>query len=419
MYHFFRNNQKFVMIVMVVLMVAFIIPTFFRGQGGYENVKGTIGKDKKATIDQVREAQSELNFLLRSTSPSSSEPPTAASSGFLCRRLCCLFRCSSRWARKREHRALLPPASRGGKMGLSPSIQRVNQELSQPQIGIRMPDGSFTDINRVEQVDEAMAQRRRFSMANLLMVSDAFGRAFDAVKISDPLSKFVVAQQLQQVKEPAGGFPGQGLWICASPTQPPSSFSSNSTVSASTKPTPRRRTRTRSDSATDIPPVGNLQYIGVPREQVRKAVMATKTITRGTSRPTAITSSTKANSPPLPRRRRFAAHDRRQLQRWPSPKVAVDCSDDASVCRGPATVSRCSSRSTGERAPAPDPGSLTSASELVTRSERSRIPRAGGHSPPRAAAPSARLFWTTRGRAPSESFAASSSSAQDIQRSTT
>src|SRR3954451_23656424 len=184
MYHFFRNNQKFVMIVMVVLMVAFIIPTFFnRGQGGYENVKGTIGKEK-GPIDQVREAQSERNFLAQHVAIQQRSPdgrqqwlplPAAVLPVSVLEQM--------RGNENIELYYLLQVEAR--KMGLSPNIERVNQELAQPQIGIRMPDGSFTDINRVEQVDEAMANNVRYSMANLLMVSDAFGRAFDAVKISD------------------------------------------------------------------------------------------------------------------------------------------------------------------------------------------------------------------------------------------
>ncbi|MCD4699674.1 MAG: SurA N-terminal domain-containing protein, partial [Phycisphaerae bacterium] len=67
-FKFFRRRQKMVLIVMVLLMVAFLVPTLFQSLGGGRGRDSVIGyiNDEKVTIQMQQAAEVDLTLLSRS-----------------------------------------------------------------------------------------------------------------------------------------------------------------------------------------------------------------------------------------------------------------------------------------------------------------------------------------------------------------
>ena len=270
MYSFFRNNQKFVMIVMVILMVAFIIPTFFgKQQGGGDFPVGQIGK-QKITRDEIGEAEKQWDYLAQGVLVQQRGqdgqpqwvPLGAAALPFVYQQT----------RQTPELYYLL--ISEAKKLGFTPSLAQAKALLDSPNVGIRNSDGSVVDIKRIDEINEPLGNYTRYCVANLDMVLRAFNRAMDTLKVSQPLAEHVVAEMSQQVTLQMVDFAAKDYEAkVAEPTaeQLQTQFNQFKGFEA--------------NLPTDTNPFGfgykypnrvKLQYVGVPREQVRKAVYDSK-----------------------------------------------------------------------------------------------------------------------------------------------
>src|SRR5450432_2711469 len=267
MYNFFRKYQKQTMaFFMVVLMVAFIIPTRFGSmQGPEDQIIGKVGSDK-VTRTEVRSAEdqwSAVKLIAQHVHPTGEEqwqPVFASLPPQLIADL----------QTKPEKLYLLEYEAR--KMGLTPDLSAAEDLLTNQNIGIRMNDGS---VVRYENIPEDRRNGLRFSTANMTMVLEAFQRAADAVKVSQPLSKHELASALQKIKVRVVDFPAKDYDAkVPNPTadQLKQQFDRYSEFEADALPTETNPF----GIGYKYPNRVKLQYLAIPRTEVRKAVAASK-----------------------------------------------------------------------------------------------------------------------------------------------
>lgn len=269
MYSYIRKNQKQLMAFFgVILMIAFIIPTGInRMQGDPAQRMGHIG-DTKVTRNQVLGAEDQWNFLARTVQVRRMLPDNTREWLPI---VGILPPVAEQMNQTPEVYYLLLEEAR--RMGLSPNVEEARQFLNNPDVAIRTSDG-----RRVEWAsfnDENVKGRVLHALPNLLMVAAAFDRATRAVKISEPLSRLELAVQFQQIKVQVVDFSAREFEDkvpAPTPEQLQKHFDAYGDQEAG--------------SFSEKNPFGfgyrypnrvKLHYIGVPREQVNKAVRASKT----------------------------------------------------------------------------------------------------------------------------------------------
>ncbi|HMB95305.1 MAG TPA: hypothetical protein VKK61_04630, partial [Tepidisphaeraceae bacterium] len=202
MYKFFRKYQKHTMaFFMVVLMVAFIVPTTFRnGQGSSDQIVGHVGSEK-VYLNNIRQAEDEWSILTtvmhrtRMTGEEQWEPILLSMPQQLLQDI----------KNKPEKYYLLQLEAK--KMGLSPNAKNAEDTLTNPNIGIRMPDGSVISYDNIDV--ETARNNLRISVANFLMITEAFHSAASAIKISAPLAQHELAAEAQRIKTRVVDFTGK------------------------------------------------------------------------------------------------------------------------------------------------------------------------------------------------------------------
>src|SRR5262245_16612864 len=172
MYSFFRKNQKFVMVVMVILMVAFIIPTFFdRGRGGRDAPIGKVG-DEPVLQGQAKYAADEFEYMLHKVEFMEQDPSgrpfyLPAVAILAAHRMDqnpneAIGRLISEMRERPDFYYLLQLEAR--RMGLTPSINENDEQ----RIVIRTDDGRRIPL--ADSTDEDLNSRVRSCVARLLMV---------------------------------------------------------------------------------------------------------------------------------------------------------------------------------------------------------------------------------------------------------
>ena len=311
MYKFFRQYQKQTLaFFMVILMIAFIIPSRFgSSQGNDDQVIGKIG-DEKVMRNSVRAAADQWGLVknivhrVRNSGDEQWQPAYAALPSQLIDDL----------QTKPEKYYLLQEEAR--KMGLQPDLQHAEEYLTDPNVGIQMENGSVISYDSIPTEDGR--NRVQYSVANLMMVISAFQRAVDAVKISEPMAKHDLAAEYQKIKVRVVDFPDKDY---------------DSRVPA---PTPQQLTQQFDRFAdfeadvlpSEVNPFGfgykypnrvKLQYIGVPAPRCTKRSWRARMITPGKSKRIDIISTTPMTSPRPSRCRTISFHlSNPQLSRRPN-----------------------------------------------------------------------------------------------------
>jgi hypothetical protein len=274
MYKFIRNNQKKLMAVFgVILMIAFIVPTTFQGfqpnQG--EMVVGNVG-ETKVTRQQVAAAEEQFGLLSQSLVYRN---PYGAASGrpewvplvavMLPEPVLQQIRSSPEMYYLLQHEAR--------SMGLMPDLGDAARRLADPSVGVRVQNRVLS-LEDLEKENPRMADNVKYVMADFMMVNDAFARAVRAVKFSQPMIQHELAANTQQIKSYVVDFAAKDFED-AVPTPDTAQLQAQFDRHADQLP----------GAKSDANPFGfgykypnrvKLQYLQIPREQVRKAVLASK-----------------------------------------------------------------------------------------------------------------------------------------------
>jgi hypothetical protein len=268
MFKFFKKYQKQTMaVVMVVLMVMFIIPTSFRNpQNSDDPVMGAIGSDKvlRSNLRDAEDQLSTLKYLVHRTRASGEEQwqPVLAS----------LPRPFIEDLQTHPDKLYLLEYE-AKQMGFSPDLANADQLLASTDVGVRTTEGSTIPYDSLPGADQKNSIR--YSVANLLMVINAFQRAVDAVKVSDPLTKHELAANFQKIKVRVVDFPSKDYESRVSnpaADQLQKQFDAYADIEADSLP-------------TEVNPFGfgykypnrvKLDYVSISHSELLKAVRASK-----------------------------------------------------------------------------------------------------------------------------------------------
>lgn len=271
MYKFFRENQKRLLAFFgVILMIAFVMPsTMTNRQDNSDRAQGKIG-DAKVMMNDIRIAEDEWGFLARNVAYQQSDPSTGRLEWLP---ITALFPqdLSQTMQERPETYYLLQYEAK--KMGFVPRFDDAEKALADGQVAFREADGRY--IAAANLNDRARPEAARVYLGNALMVRDAFIRASRSIKLSEPLVKHQIAQRSQQIKVRVAEFLTKDYEAAVgTPTaeQLQKQFDQYADVLDDAGP-------------TDINPFGfgykypnrvKLQYIAIPRAEVRKTIKALK-----------------------------------------------------------------------------------------------------------------------------------------------
>jgi hypothetical protein len=269
MYKFFRDNQKKLLAIFgVVLMIAFVMPTTMKNPNGPDpqRVEGMIGLDK-ITLDQTRAAEDEWHYLAQRVmvhaNMGGQQQWVPVTQALLPSEV------SAEMQANPNTYFLLQYEAR--KMGMVPQYQDAADFLVNDQVGIRTSNGAVVALESLN--DNATRTIAGQYMANLLMVTSAFQRVANSVKVSDPLVQHQIAEQSQQIKVRVVDFAAKNY---------------EAKVGAPTDEQLAKHFEAYADvvegaPATEKDPFGfgykypnriKIQYLIIPRAEVRKAIKA-------------------------------------------------------------------------------------------------------------------------------------------------
>lgn len=272
MFKYIRENQKKVMaIVGVVLMIAFFVPPTFRGfTGDDEHAVGAIGNEL-IKLDQVQKAQNEFRYLMQhlvfqaqATGEHQWQPLLSA--------MLPRYVIEQITENDEMYCLLLWEAKR---LGFAPDLELARRRLADRGIALVMPDGRVLPASDAEQENPRFKATVEYCLANFLMIRQAFLRAAQAVKISQPMLMHELAGQFQQLKANVIDFAARDYEDrVPAPTiqQLQEHFDRYANFEAGS--------RTGPDNPFGFgykyPNRIKFQYICIPRSQVRKTVLASK-----------------------------------------------------------------------------------------------------------------------------------------------
>ncbi|HVT87335.1 MAG TPA: hypothetical protein VHD56_00650 [Tepidisphaeraceae bacterium] len=189
------NSKKLMSIFGALLMVVFLIPSYMsRNSGGGDTVIGSIG-DQKITRDQVRDAEDEWEYVVRHIlirGQGTGQQQWQSIANILPQELDQSMR-----SNPEAYFLLKTEATR---MGLTPRPEEAVAMLSDTNspYAIAMLDNRIIPFANID--DESIKNNVTYSLANLVMVMNAFERAATVVKVSQPLINHELALRLQEIK---------------------------------------------------------------------------------------------------------------------------------------------------------------------------------------------------------------------------
>ena len=269
MYNVIKQNQKLFMAIFgVILMIAFIIPsTLTQMQRRYSNSAGKIG-NREVMVTEVQNAGAEFDFLLRLRAREQQQGREIWVPFPL------LFIPEYIAAEIKQRPILyylLQAEARA--MGLTPNYAEADSALDNTNVGVLMPDGSTLPVSDVPQAN--FRKNAQYALANLFLVRDAFSRSIMAVKISEPMLAHEMAARFQQVKVVATDVSAKSFEAqTGNPTDQDlrTLFDKYADVEKGTLPSESNPF----GIGYKYPNRVKLQYIAIPRTEVRKAVQASR-----------------------------------------------------------------------------------------------------------------------------------------------
>jgi hypothetical protein len=249
-------------------MIAFVMPTTMKNANGPdpERVEGQIGLEK-ITRDQTRMAEDEFHYLTQRVmvrAQVSGQQQWVPITRYLLP-----MEVSAEMQSNPNIYYLLQYEAR--KMGMVPQYQEAADFLVSDNVGIQTSGGAVVQLDSLN--DNATRTIAGEYVANLLMVTSAFQRVANSVKVSEPLVQHQIAEQMQQIKVRVVDFPAKDY---------------ESKVGAPTDDQLAKQFEAYADivkgtASTDKDPFGfgykypnriKIQYLIIPRAEVRKTVKA-------------------------------------------------------------------------------------------------------------------------------------------------
>lgn len=261
-----KNNKQILAFVMVLLMVAFLLPSTFQGCGGRGMHVGTIN-GKKLTEIELRNSYGEWEYVLNRVfiAPRAGDVQNM-------RPLLSAFAIGSAAQEIDQNKAMyMLLKEEAQQMGASVSPATLDAILA--QVMVRHDDGRILDYESIREKNEGKILRN--AVANVLSVEAAFLRAAANVKVSAPQRQLELAAQSQTVTLGIVPFDASNY---ADKITPPTKeqlqeqFNKYADVQAS-------------ENGTKENPFGfgyrfpdrlKVQYLLLPRSEIRKAVLAQK-----------------------------------------------------------------------------------------------------------------------------------------------
>lgn len=272
MYKFFRENQKRLLAFFgVILMIAFVMPSTMKNPGDdTDRAQGRVGNTKIMMAD-VRMAEEEWHFLSRNLAYQQQDPTTGRAEWLP---VTSLFpdQLAAAMQERPETYYLLQYEAK--QMGFVPKYEDAERGMADGVVAFREADGRY--IAAANLNDRARPEAARVYLGNLLMVRDAFMRASRSIKLSEPLIKHQISQQFQQIKVRVAEFLTKDYEASVgTPTaeQLQKQFDQYADTLEETGPTEANPF----GFGYNFPNRVKLQYIAIPRDEVRKAIKAQKT----------------------------------------------------------------------------------------------------------------------------------------------
>jgi hypothetical protein len=282
MIKFIRRNEKQLMALFAVFLMISFVATLGPSKCSNMNVGqqgdyaiGHIGSTP-VMRNEVNQAASEWEFLRRYVlahvtqgpgDPGEWQPLVLANTGI---QFFQVF--ATQIDRNPEVYYLLLHEAR--QMGLTPQYDLVERQfLSNPQVAILLEDNrrvSWADVP-----DENRKAMARQSLADFLMITSAFERATGAIKVSEPLARYDAALMTQQIKARVVDFPARDFEAqLTAPTdeQLKKLFDQFADIEAGR---PVAQTNPFGFGYR-YPNRLKLQYIEIPRAEVRKTVQSAR-----------------------------------------------------------------------------------------------------------------------------------------------
>jgi hypothetical protein len=262
-----KHQKKLLAVFASFLMIVFILPSSFRNQQDRNRLMGHLGNEKIYT-DNVREAQLEWDALKRIYIPSRNPqqrwqpvwtalfPPELFSTSVM--------------EQIDQHPEMFYLLQREAKrMGAQPNEQAMAQLLEMS--ATPTSDGRIVPI---DQADPDRVDLLKASLANLLLVQNAFEHQVDLIKLSQPVKQYELATQAQQISVDLVEFASKDFTAkvpAPTPQQLQEHFNKFADNAAGT---------TSKDNPFGFgyryPNRVKLQYLSISREEVKKHVKAEK-----------------------------------------------------------------------------------------------------------------------------------------------
>ncbi len=273
MYKFFQRNQKKLLAVFgVVLMVTFLMPTFrTASQMNNEHVAGTIGTEN-VTLDNFDDAKAEWEFLMRRvmvrTGQTGENQWTTVMNGRMETRILA----SQLHENPNAYYLLMYEAKH---MGYAPHYQQAEEFLRNPGGNVAIAMANDTKIPWESLTDELLKDSAKQAVADLMMVIDCFDRALTVVKVSDPLVRHELASAQQRIKSRVVDFTvSDNLRNVPAPT--PDDLQRHFQAYGSVEAGADKGEKNPFGFGYKYPNRVKVQYIGIPRAEIRKAIQAQK-----------------------------------------------------------------------------------------------------------------------------------------------
>ncbi|CAN5517086.1 hypothetical protein BH09PLA1_BH09PLA1_13050 [soil metagenome] len=268
------HSKKFLAILGVVLMVAFILPSQrgFLGESGSGYLVGRLG-DKKVYNTDIHRAKQQWDFIEQSivVLPQTAGGQMRTLANALSGHPAMSILAAQVQAHPELFYLLQQEADRSGIVVLPGDM---DDQFKQRGFAVRLPNGVITPLEDV--TDPQYAAAIRDALAALVKVERSLNRAMSAMKISRPLRDHEIARQLQQIQLELVDFTAADL-LGQVPAPSADDLKKHFDMFAEFLPDEPPSARNPHGFGYKYPNRVTLQYLAVRHADVRAVVMATKT----------------------------------------------------------------------------------------------------------------------------------------------
>jgi len=267
------HSKKFLAVLGVILMVAFILPsqTKYGDQSGSKYPVGHIG-DRKVYNTDISRAKSQWEALERYIviSPEFTQNQIVPLAEALRRNPAFTMLTSEMTTHPELFYLLQEEADRSGIVVLPSDM---DQEFKRRRFAVRLPSNVIVALEDI--TDQQFADGIRDAAAAFTRVEHSLNRAMYAAKISRPMREYKIARDFQQMQLDVVDF-STNDFLSQVPAPTPDDLAKQFEAFADTLPEAPPSTSNPNGFGYKFPNRVTLQYVGVRHDDVRKAVLASK-----------------------------------------------------------------------------------------------------------------------------------------------